>query len=211
MTVQLLRQLVPGNVSSGYPNPWWIYGHLVNTASGVTGSITGPAARLLLSDVPFAAARFGAGLCALVVGWISWRQYRFAGVFPAALAGAAVFLAYATFSVGVFENHPHLAFPLLFATGLWSRRLQLLCGVAMTSYVLNLLLLSGLGRFYTTRFMALEPLTQGLSGLRMAAGFDLTLLLAVVNTVVMIVLLAVLPRELERLQRWELASKSGAN
>ena len=35
----------------------------------------------------------------------------------------------------------------------------------------------------------------------MAAGFDLTLLLAVINTVVMVVLFAILPRELETLQQ----------
>ena len=196
LTVQLFRQLIPGNVSSGYPNPWWIYGHLVNTASGATESMTGPVSRLALGNVSFAAARIGTIGFALAVGWVSWRQYRFAGVYPAALSGAAVFFAYAIFSVGVFENHPHVAFPLLFATGLWSRRLQVLCGVAMAAYLLNLLLLAGLGRFYGTRYMAVEPLVLWLSGLRMAAGFDLTLVLAIVNTVLMIFLFAVLPREL---------------
>ena len=203
MSVQLLRQLVPGNVSSGYPNPWWIYGHLMNLTSGVTETIAGPASRLLLSDVPFAAARVGTGLFAFAVGWICWRHYRFAGVFPAAFACAVIFLAYATFSVGVFENHPHITFPLLFATGLWSRRLQVLCAVAMASYLLNLLLLSGLGRFYGTRYIILEPVANALSELRMAPGFDLTLLLAIINTVVMIWLLVTLPRELQTLKQWE--------
>ena len=138
-----------------------------------------------------------------MLGWICWRQSRFAGALPAALASAAAFLAYATFSVGVFENHPHITFPLLFATGLWSRRLQILCAVAMASYLLNLLLLSGLGRFYGTRYMILEPVASALSELRMAPGFDLTLFLAIVNTVVMIWLLATLPRELQTLKQWE--------
>jgi hypothetical protein len=203
LTVQLFRQLAPGNLSSGFPNPWWLYGHLVNTTSGVTESISGPISRLALANAPFAAAGMGTVIFALVVGWVSWRQGRHAGVYPAALAGAAVFFAYAIFSVGVFENHPHIVFPLLFATGLWSRRIQVLCGVAMASYLVNLLLLSGLGRFYGTRYMVVEPLVHWLSGLRMAAGFDLTLVLAVVNTVVMIVLLAVLPRELRSLERLE--------
>lgn len=209
LTVQLFRQLLPGNASSGYPNPWWIYGHLVNTISGATESMTGPVSYLKLVDLPFAAARIGTIAFVLAVVWVSWRQYRTAGVHPAALAGAAVFFAYAILSVGVFENHPHLAFPLLFATGLWSRRLQVLCGVAMASFILNLLLLSGLGRFYGTRYMALEPFVHWLSGLRMAAGFDLTLVLAVVNTVVVIVLFAVLPRELGGLERFERGPSAG--
>ena len=203
MVVQLVRQLVPGNVSSGYPNPWWIYGHLANVASGVTESVAGSASRLLLSDVPFAAASVGTVLFALVLARICWQQYRFPGTLPALFASATVFLTYATFSVGVFENHPHVAFPLLFATGLCSQRLRVLCAVSMTSYVLNLLLLSGLGRLYGTRYMLVEPLARAISELRMAAGFDLTLLLAVVNTAVMVALVAILPRELETLQQWE--------
>ena len=202
MVAQLVRQLVPGNLSSGYANPWWLYGHLANIASGATESIAGPVSRLSLSDVPFAAGPVGTAVFALVLVWICWKQYRFPGTLSALLSSATVFLAYATFSVGVFENHPHVAFPLLFATGLGSRRLKILCAGAMTSYILNLLLHSGLGRFYGTRYMLVEPLAQGLSELRMPAGFDLTLLLAVVNTVVMVVLLAILPRELEILQQW---------
>ena len=73
----------------------------------------------------------------------------------------------------------------------------------MAAYLLNLLLLSGLGRFYGTRYMAVEPLALWLSELRMAAGLDLTLVLAIVNTVVMVVLFAVLPRELKTLERLE--------
>ena len=201
MVVQIVRQLVPGNLSSGYPNPWWIYGHLANLATVVTDSIAGPVSRLLLSDVSFAAGSVGTAIFALVLAWICWQQYRFPGTLPALLSSATVFLAYATFSVGVFENHPHVAFPLLFGIGLGSRRLKILCTGAMTSYTLNLLLHSGLGRLYGTRYMLLERLASGLSELRMAAGFDLTLLLAGVNTVVMVVLLAILPRELETLQQ----------
>ena len=106
-------------------------------------------------------------------------------------------------SVDVFENHPHLAFPLLFASGLWSRRAQILCGVAMVSFLVNLLLGSGLGRFYGNRYLVLEPLAGWLAGLRTAPGFDFTLVLALVNTAVLIALFVSLKGELEALSTLE--------
>jgi len=92
-------------------------------------------------------------------------------------------------SVGVYENHAHLMFLLLLSTGLLSSRHRILAAVTSASYVLALLLSSGLGRFYGPRYAFLEPASRWITGWRMAAGFDLTLLLARVNTVGFVLLL----------------------
>ena len=65
-----------------------------------------------------------------------------------------------------------------------------------TAYVLNLLALSGLGRFYGPRHMALEPLSEWIAGFRMGLGFDLTLILAIANTVAFVLLIGLLLRKL---------------
>ena len=67
-------------------------------------------------------------------------------------------------------------------------------------YVLNMLLLSGIGRFYGPRYAALEPAARALATWRMALGFDLTLLLAAFNTALFAVLLAALGAEMDRLK-----------
>jgi len=41
--------------------------------------------------------------------------------------------------------------------------------------------MSGLGRFYTWRYLVVEPLTPVFDAVRMGLGFDLTVLLAVVD------------------------------
>jgi hypothetical protein len=63
-----------------------------------------------------------------------------------------------------------------------------------------MLMLSGIGRFYGPRYATLEPLARALATWRMALGFDFTLVLALVNTVLFAVLLAALPAEMDRLK-----------
>ncbi|HET9318073.1 MAG TPA: hypothetical protein VFQ51_20940, partial [Vicinamibacteria bacterium] len=111
-----------------------------------------------------------------------WRAQRGrVGASPACLAGAMLVLAYGVCAVGVHENHPHALFLCLFATGLATRRLRRLAIGCAAVYVANMLLLSGLGRFYGPRYAVIEPLARWVGGLRMALGFDLTLVLAVVQ------------------------------
>jgi len=51
-------------------------------------------------------------------------------------------------------------------------------------YVGDMLALSGLGRYHGARYLWLLPWAQSADGLRMAAGIDLTLLLALLHGVV---------------------------
>ena len=92
-------------------------------------------------------------------------------------------------ALGVHENHPHGMILAFAATGLFSRRLQIAVGILSLTYVLNMLCLSGLGRFYGLRYMALEPAISWSNDLRMSLGFDLTLVLALVNISVFVWLL----------------------
>jgi len=203
MSVQLLRQFRPGNLSSGFPNPWWIGGHAMGVLSGTTPSWSSPVSYFPLSRIAFPVGPVATLLTLVAVGWVCWQQRHRPGFEAAVWCGAMIFYAYAILAVGVFENHPHLAFVLFFASGLWSRRAQILCSTAMVSYLVNLLLRSGLGRFYGDRYMVLEPLAGWLGGLRTAPGFDLTLVLAVVNTAVFVALFATLNGELEVLSTRE--------
>jgi hypothetical protein len=103
-------------------------------------------------------------------------------------------------AVGVHENHPHPMFLLLLCTALPSRRLRVVALGTALVYVLNMLMLSGIGRFYGPRYAALEPAARALATWRMAPGFDFTLALALANTVLFAVLLAALPAEMDRLK-----------
>jgi hypothetical protein len=89
---------------------------------------------------------------------------------------------------------------LLVGSGLFSRRLQLVFAGVAVSYTANMLALSGLGRFYGPRHLLIEPLTRVWPLLRVAPGFDFTLLLAVLNLALFAVLLLSLPGELRRAQ-----------
>jgi hypothetical protein len=198
--VHVYRILFQGTLSGGFPNPWWLLGHALTVAEGGADP-AGPVrfARLDLLDVP--ARSLGAILFASAAVFVVWRQRRAAGTGAASLAGAALVFAYGMLAVGVHENHPHPLFLALLATGLATGRLMALAAGAATVYVLNMLCLSGLGRFHGLRYAALEGTVQAVAGLRMSLGFDFTLALAVVNLVLFAGLLAGLAGETARLAR----------
>ena len=188
MLIHILRAFSPGNLSSGSANPWWVVTHLIHVAeSGV--ALTSRVAFLKLQDVTFPAGPIGTGLVLLTAAGLVWRLREWSGPPASLLSGATVVFAFCMMSVGVYENHAHLMFLLLLSTGLLSSRHRILAGVTSASYVSALLLFSGLGRFYGPRHAFLEPAGRWITGWRMAAGFDLTLLLACVNTVGFVLLL----------------------
>jgi len=197
--VHVYRILFQGTLSGGFPNPWWILGH-AQAVARQGAAVTAQVGFARLSGLAFPAPIVGVALFAAAAAFIVWRQRRAPGPGPACLAGAALVFSYAMLAVGVHENHPHPMFLLLLCTGLASRRLRVVTFGAAAVYVLNMLMLSGMGRFYGPRYAALEPAARALSTWRMAAGFDFTLVLAVANTVLFAVLLAALPAEMERLK-----------
>jgi hypothetical protein len=78
------------------------------------------------------------------------------------------------------------------ASGLFDRRLRVFAALLSATYVLNMVSLSSLGRFYGLRYLAIEPLAGWLSGVRMGPGFDLTLPLAALNTILFVWLITFL-------------------
>jgi hypothetical protein len=197
--VHVYRILFQGTLSGGFPNPWWVLGHALEVARQ-GAAVNAQVGFARLGAVPFPAPTVGVALFATAAAFIVWRQRRAAGQGPACLAGAALVFSYAMLAVGVHENHPHPMFLLLLCTGLVSRRLRVVTIGAATVYVLNMLMLSGIGRFYGPRYAALEPVARAIATWRLAPGFDFTLVLALANTALFAVLLAALPAEMERLK-----------
>jgi len=178
--VHVNNSWLPGPTSGGSPNIWWLVGHVMTTLRK-GGS--------LLDRVQFI---FDAtvGLPFYAIGRVLWVtaalatiffQRRHSGLRPAMLGGATVFFSYAMLATGAYENHIHTLFLLLLAGGLVTRRCRVIAALGAAVYVLDMLLMSGLGRFYTWRYLVVEPLTPVFDAVRMGLGFDLTVLLAAVN------------------------------
>jgi hypothetical protein len=195
--VHVYRILFQGTLSGGFPNPWWILGHAITVAGGAA-AFADRVPFVRLGAVPFPARTAGAVLFGVTAAWIVWCQRRARGPRSATLAGAALVFAYAMLAVGVHENHPHPMFLLLLCTGLPTRRLRAVALGTALVYVVNMLMLSGLGRFYGPRYAALEPAARALATWRMALGFDLTLVLAAFATALFAVLLLGLRADMER-------------
>lgn len=181
----VFRILFQQRLSAGFANGWWVVGHLANG-----GGLGARVEYGSLGALPFPAPLAGTALFVAAAAYVLVRSAR-----VAVLAGALLVFSYGILAVGVHENHPHSMFLAFAATGLYSRRLRVLVSILSTSYLLNMLSLSALGRFYGLRYMALEPLASSVSSLRMVFGFDLTLLLGVLNTTLFVFVLAGLSRE----------------
>ena len=161
----VFRILFQQRLSAGYANPWWLVGSL-------------------LSDEPFAPKNLVpfAGVVAVSAFTVAASFVCFRTK-DAAMMGGGLIFAYAMLALGVHHNHPHVMFLAFAATGIHRRHFGWIVGILSASYVLNMLCLSGIGRFYGSRYLAMESIAASAAGLRTALGFDLTLLLALVNTV----------------------------
>jgi hypothetical protein len=186
MVVHCFRILFQERLSGGYPNPWWLIGHALNVQRGVD-SIAGPVsyAHVSLAGFPVRSlATLLFALAAFVVVRAQLRETRGPAERAAAAceAGAALFLLYGFFAIGVHENHPHPLFLMLFATGLGTARLRFIAGLASVIYVFDMLSLAGLGRFHGPRYAFFEPVWRAVAAWRMElVGFDLTIALALLN------------------------------
>lgn len=172
----VFRILFQQRLSAGYANPWWLVGHAVSAEPFATKELVPGSSIIAVSLFTIAAIYVGS-------------RAR-----DASLAGGGLIFAYAMLALGVHHNHPHVMFLAFAATGLRQRWLRWLTGILAVSYVINLVCLSGLGRFYGMRYMAIESVAAGAAGLRTGWGFDLTLGLGVINTVLFAAFLVYLRR-----------------
>jgi hypothetical protein len=193
--VHVNNSWLPGPTSGGSPNLWWLVGHVMTTLRQ-GGSFLDRVQFIFDTTV---------GLPFYAVGRVLWitsalatvlLQRRFPGRRPAVLAGATVFFSYAMLATGAYENHIHTLFLLLLAGGLTTGRCRVIAALGAAVYVVDMLVMSGLGRFYTWRYLVVEPLTPAFDAVRMGLGFDLTVLLAVVNLALFVAWWAGLPAAL---------------
>jgi hypothetical protein len=193
--VHVYRIIFQERLSGGFANPWWVAGAWSAAREGsFAWSERVPFVRI--EALAFPARLVGASAMALLVAWVVWAARRHTGSRPAALAGFTLVFGYAMLAIGVHENHPHMLVLCLLATGLLSRRLRVVALLVLSTYTLNMLALSGLGRFYGPRYMGILPLVAAVERLRLGLGFDVTLALALVNVVVLAMLIPALPSEL---------------
>ena len=197
--VHMTNVVFQERLSGGFPNPWWVLGHVVSVAEG-HASFSSAVDYAPLSGVPFPARNVGAALFLLAAVFVFVRARAVPGFRAAALAGAVLMLSYGILGIGVHENHPHLLFFLLALTGLPTKRLAVIGSLLSSLYVVNLLFLSGIGRFYGLRYPDLEPVTRALASLRLAPGVDVTLVLALANTAIFASMLFRLREDLARLR-----------
>lgn len=191
---QVFRIVFQRTFSGGFANLWWLVGHVVSVSGGA--DFAAPVRFVRQEALRLPVAPIGLTLFALATAYVLRAQRKVPGPRPAALAGAAVVFCYGMLALGVHENHPHAMVLLLVCSGLFSRRLQLIFAGVAVSYTANILALSGLGRFYGPRHLLIEPLTRVWPLVRVAPGFDVTLLLVVLNLVLFTFLLLSLPAEL---------------
>jgi hypothetical protein len=187
VAVHALRIFSQGRLSGGYANPWWLVGHLANGGDFAARVEYAP-----VESVSFPARLIGTVLFAAAVLVVIHRLRAARGSGAACLGGGALVFTYAILALGVHENHPHSMFLAFLASGLFDRRLRVFAALLSATYVLNMVSLSSLGRFYGLRYLAIEPLAGWLSGVRMGPGFDLTLPLAALNTILFVWLITFL-------------------
>jgi hypothetical protein len=190
--VSLARIVHQERIASGFPSPWWLGAHLVSVSRGA--ALTDKVAYVRTDSVSLPLPILGVLLVFSALAVLAWRQRPHRGLGPLALGAAGAFFAYASLALGVHENHPHAMLLLLAATGLRGRLLPVFGAGVAVLYTANMAFMSGLGRFHGTRYMAIEGLAETVAGWRMAAGFDLTLALVVLDVALLGVLLGALPR-----------------
>ncbi|MBN2370930.1 MAG: hypothetical protein JXO72_10620 [Vicinamibacteria bacterium] len=186
--IHLYRIVHQRTLSGGFPNPWWLIGHML-TMPSKNVAWHGPVQYASVDLIPEARV-WGLVLFLLATVAVLYGMQRCSSSIHVMIAGGVLVFSYGLLAVGVHENHPHALFLILLATGLAQRRWRLFfTGVAL-SYVLTMLCLSGLGRFYGTRYVAIDPIIDLVLELRMASGLDITLLLVPINVLLLISALA---------------------
>jgi hypothetical protein len=207
--VHVYRILFQERLSGGFANGWWLLGHLVSLGTGGR-TAADPVPFVHVDSIGGPVRAVGTLLFLGALAYVALLHRRHRGPRAAVLAAAVLVIAYGQLAIGVHENHPHAFVLALLATGLVTRRLQLLSAALLTSYVLNMLCLSGLGRFYNLRYLEIEGLVHAVERLRMLPGFDLTLPLAAGNIGCFALLLAHLDEELGAIARDDVASVCGS-
>jgi predicted membrane protein len=197
--VHIARIFSQDRLSGGYANPWWLIGHFVSVMRG-RAEWADPIDYVRRDSIALPLGLIGFAAAALVAGFVLYQARRVTTSRSAAYVSALLLFIWGVLTIGVHDNHNHPLFILLVATGLGTPFLRRFAFAAATSTLLGSLCLHGLGRYYGTQWRAVLPVADAVARLRMSAGFDFTLVLVVVNSVLLGVALRRLKATLRELE-----------
>lgn len=197
--IHIARLFSQDRLSGGYANPWWLLGHAVSVMRE-KAEWADPIDYVRRDSIDLPLGLFGFIAAGLVAAWILYQARRIATPRSAVYVSALLLFVWGVLTIGVHDNHNHPLFLLLVATGLGTPFLRGFALMAATSTLLGSVCLHGFGRYYGTQWRAVLPLADSVARLRMAAGFDLTLVLGLVNCALLVVALWRLKPTLEALE-----------
>jgi hypothetical protein len=183
--VHIARLFSQDRISGGYANPWWLVGQAASVSRGHAGW-RDPIDYVRLDDFAPPLALIGFIAAGLVAGWVLFQARRITHPRSVVYVSALLLFIWGALTIGVHDNHNHPLFLLLVATGLRTPFLRSFTLIAATSTLLGSICLQGLGRFYGPQWKSVLPIADSAARLRMAAGFDLTLVLALVNSALLV-------------------------
>jgi hypothetical protein len=196
--VHVVRIFSQDRISGGYANLWWLAGHAWNVVEGRTGAAS-MIDYVRRDAFPWPAGALGFVAFGAAAAFALGRLRGVASARQACLLAATLLFAWGFVTVGAHDNHNHPLFLLLAGTGLGSPFLRRFTLALATTTLLGSVALHGIGRFYGGDWRGVSRVAEAAEALRMSAGFDLTLALALVNAALAVWLLRRLRGELERL------------
>jgi hypothetical protein len=183
--IHMARLFSQDRISGGYANPWWIVGH---AASIYREKAEWPDpidyVRRDSFDLPLGLIGFVAA--GLVAVWIVYSARRIRTPEAVLYIGALLLFVWGMLTVGVHDNHNHPLFLMLVATGLTTPFLRRFAAAAATATFLGSVCLHGFGRYYGTQWRTVLPFADTMARIRMAPGFDLTLVLSALNCILLV-------------------------
>ena len=178
--IHIARLFSQDRLSGGYANPWWLLGHAVSVLRE-KAEWADPIDYVRRDSIDWPLGLIGFIAAGLVAAWVLYQARRITTPRSAVYVSAVLLFAWGVLTIGVHDNHNHPLFLLLVATGLGTPFLRGFAFAAATSTLLGSVCLHGFGRYYGIQWRSVLPLADTVARLRMAAGFDLTLVLGVVN------------------------------
>mgnify|MGYP000520358654 CR=1 FL=1 len=198
--IQVGRLFTQDRVSGGYANPWWIMGHASMVLED-KAEWADPIAYVRRDAFAWPLGLIGFIAAGVAVSWALYAARRIRNLKSAVYVSALLLFIWGVLTIGVHDNHNHPLFLLLVATGLGTPFLRAFSLSAATTTLFGSVCLHGLGRFYGTQWRSVLPLADSVARLRMSLGFDLTLLLSIANTLLLVVALWRLPKTLAEIEQ----------
>ena len=197
--IHVARLFTQDRISGGYANPWWLLGHAASVLRE-KAEWADPIDYVRRDSFSLPLGLIGFTAAGLVAAWILFKARAIQSPRSAVYVSGLLLFVWGVLTVGVHDNHNHPLFLLLVATGLGTPFLRRFSAVAAITTLLGSICLHGFGRYYGPQWRPVLPIADAVARVRMAAGFDLTLVLSVVNCFLLAVALARLESTLRDLE-----------